>query len=464
MGGTYSGLFQTLSDNLFLCVAALLFSLMAVVALHEFGHYVFARIFGVRIQKFSLGFGKELWGRTDKHGTRWSLSAIPLGGYVQIFGDVDPVKPQLWDKELQSWRPLTQEELKSAFFMKRVWQRALIVAAGPAINFLLAVLVFAALFNIKGQISTLPIVNAIDINTSGYEAGFKPFDEIVALNGKPVKRFEDIWDYTLNQPGKTFTYTVKRGDKIIELSAVPRPVSYKDQKGIRREHGRVGISNMVAVRLKDITSFNGVNVDGDVEKARALALKNIGKDVKVGMRYSRYEKAENIFLTHIAPETNDKLTDPNHEDYGNLYFWKSKDKFYYRHDTIPKALWAGGKQVVQLCDEGLKIMKVLLTGGGHSEDLGGLATMGGIAGKAAESGLYTFLTFVAVLSVQIGLINLLPVPVLDGGYLLFLAYEFMARKPVPERIKDAALYLGMAILFGIMIIANVNDIFHMTRP
>jgi regulator of sigma E protease len=464
MNGSYVELLQTFSGNLFISALAFLGSLTVVVALHEFGHYFTARLCNVRIQKFSLGFGKEIIGFTDKHGTRWSLSRIPLGGYVQIFGDVDHEKPEIYDSEKKIKRPLTPEEIKEAFFAKSVWKRILIVAAGPIINFLLAVLIFATLFHTIGQVATPAVVGSVALGTSGYEAGFRPFDEIISMDGKPVERFEEVWEHTKKNIGVPYHFKVKRNNQIIDIIVASRLVEYTDEQGIPRTHGRMGATHITAMRLKDIISFNDIQVDNNTEKARQLVLKNLGKNVRIGALMSKNDSREDVFLVHIFPETNKDLSNPKSKDYDKVFFWKTKERFLYRYPTFFSAFNAGCKYLAELIREALTVLGVLLTGQGSQQDLGGVVTIGGMAGKAAQDSFYAFFLFIAVMSAQVGFINMLPVPVLDGGYLVFLIYEVMSRKRVPERIKELALYGGMVFLFGIMIIANLNDIFRMTHP
>ncbi len=441
-------------DQILIYVLAFLFSLSAVVFVHELGHYSIARLFGVRIETFSIGFGKELFGRNDKHGTRWVLSAIPLGGYIKIFGDVDPKNPQIWDHEKDEARLLNKEEREVAFCMKPVWQRSLIILAGPLANFLFTLLVLVALYATKGQVLTSPVVMAIGMDTSAYEAGFETFDKILAIDGVPITRFEEIWAHTRKKTDRPYVFSVLREGEIITISAASRSVEYNDTRGVPRSHGRLGLLGETGVKLRNIISVNGVDVKGDPEQARKELLRLMGRDIDLGVSFGTQD---DVFRTHLINAVNEDLKEPGSRDYEMLILARSKDPFFVRHPPVDAVIYAVRKTGKTL-DEGLKIIKVLLSGGVKRESLGGVATIGDMAGKAVEKGWYDFLIFMTILSVQIGFINLFPIPVLDGGYLLFLAYEAVMRKPLSQKLRDTLLILGLVFLLGIMIIANTSDL------
>lgn len=442
-------------------VLAFVVSLCLVIFVHELGHYSVARLFGVRVDNFSIGFGREIVGRTDRHGTRWSLSWIPLGGYIKIFGDVDPANPHIWDHDRQEKRALTPEELEQAFFTKRIWQRSLIVLAGPLINILFTVLLLAFLFAVKGEVSSPPIITAIAKETAGYEAGFRLDDEILAVNGVPIQRFEDVWVHSKNEIGVPLSLTVRRGAKIFDLSVTPRPVDYTDERGVERAHGRLGITHFSAVNLKDIESVNGVPTAKDLEKARKLIQETLGRDAELGLLLG--EGKVDIFLVHLPLETNENLSNLADEDSQHVFVFTEKNKFYVRHTPV-ESLKYSLKQTGHIMSEALKILKVLLTGKSKGDNqVGGAGAIGYMAGKAAETGWFSYVVFIAVLSTQIGFINLMPIPVLDGGHLMFYLYETVARKPLPERIKEIFLIAGLIFLFALMIVANMTDILQLTR-
>lgn len=459
---SYAQLFQTLSGNVALYAAALLATLFLTILVHEFGHYLTARLFGVRIDKFSLGFGKEIKSLTDKAGTRWTLSQVPLGGYVLLFGDVDPAKPLLWDFALKKKRPLTREEERVAFYNKPLWQRTLIVVAGPLANFFLTFLILFLLFVVRGEISTPPVVTAITKGSAAQEAGFKPYDRILSIDGKAVDRFEDVWLYTMNKTGVPYTFKIDRRGKTMALVAASRPFRYRDERGVERAHGQLGATHINGIELKDLTSINGTNVQDKPDKARKMLGALMGRSVQIGFGFDD-EGKEYLYSAVLRKDNNREFFNPGSKDCNTVFLYGDRNNFYYPH-TPWTALGAAVNKTGAVVGEGIRMIVTIL--GGHSKGSGTVAGIGkitGEAGKAAQAGWYSFMLFVAAFSAQIAFINLFPIPALDGGYLLFYAYEAVAGRPLPESVKTTALYLGLAFLFGIIIIANINDVFLLTR-
>lgn len=447
---------QGFANNVLLYSFALFITICFVVFIHEMGHYLTARLFGVRIQKFSIGFGREIWGKTAENGTRWSWSLIPLGGYVDLFGYSSSDNPKLWDHEKKELREFTDKEKKEAFCFKPLWQRTLIVAMGPIANFILAWIVLSLMFFSAGEKSTEAVIYGIAHDTPAHEAGLKPLDKVLKLNGKNLRRFEDVWETSWIADSK-MVWTIQRGDNVFDVEITSMAVDYLDKKGIRRQHGRVGATNFFGVQLKEIMNVAGVQTDGDVERNRELLLANMDKEQVITLKFP-HSRIENFTVFPLS-EMNDGLLDPEDKNYESLVLRHSEENLFVRH-TIFDSMWYAGAKIYTFIDESIKFLNIVLFKGAPegSEKIGGLVTMGKITGKAVESGWYTFFTLIAVFSVQIGFINLLPIPALDGGYLFFFAYEAVFRKPLPERIQDYALSIGLLVLLGLMFLANMNDI------
>ena len=454
----FSGAF---SGNIFIYIFALFFSISFAVFIHELGHYGMARLFGVRIDKFSVGFGHEVIGRTDRRGTRWSLSLIPIGGYVKIFGDVNPVDPKIWDHEKKKVRALTKKEKEVAFYTRTLWQRALIVIAGPIMNFLFAFLMLVALYSFKGQGSTPPVVTAVAKGTAGYEAGFQPGDKITAIDGNKVERFEDVWAFTREKSGQAHVFSIQRGGREIQITAASRPVDYRDVRGLKRSHGRLGATHIGALEYKDVISINGEKVTGDTARARRIIAGSFDKIIEIEMRYGQTDDND-IFVMHVPSRLNKEINNPADKNYDKFYTGISRDTFYvYRGLTF--AVTSAATQMKNFAVEVYKVLEMIMTGWAQSDTIGGVGTMGQAASKAVDSGLYSFLMFLTVLSFQIGFVNLLPIPLLDGGFLAFLAYEGVTGRPLSQRFQDYAFALGLAFLGGIMLFANLSDVFLFTR-
>ncbi len=448
---------QQFAENFVLYTFALVFCISFVVFVHEMGHLLTAKLFNVRVTKFSLGFGRELFGRTDRGNTRWSFSLLPLGGYVELFGYDSAPEPMLWDKEKLERRPFTEAERKVAFCFKPLWQRILIVAMGPVANFILAVFILACLYFVSGQGSTRPIIYAVAEGTAGYDAGLEPMDEILMLDGEDIVRFEDVWEKSW-EPGTPMVFTIRRYDDVFDVPVTSRLISYYDSKGVYREHGRVGATNFSTVKLERVISVEGVPVEGDPEKVRAEIRKYMDRPFTIEIRFS--EDRQDHFRIYPIADMNEDWSDPESEGYEVLKLTREEERLYIRHNLLNSFYYAGA-QIYEFIDESIRFLRVAFFRDDGEQKIGGLVSMGKIAGKAVDAGWYTFFMLIAVLSVQIGFINLLPIPVLDGGYLMFFLYEAIMGRPLSARIQDYALSIGLVLLIGIMLFANIDDFIRM---
>jgi regulator of sigma E protease len=369
--------------------------LSILVFVHEFGHYIVARWCGVKVEKFSIGFGKELFGRTDKKGCRWKFCMIPLGGYVQLFGDVDPSQSEPVEGAPQP-KVYTAEERKVAFFAQPIRKRAAIVFAGPAINYLFAILILSGLYITQGEPYVPPVAAAIVEDSPAERSGLKLDDKILSVNGEEIQRFDDLRKYTALYLDQTLELKVARylgkdkktGEpswnikKPVTISVTPRRVVETDRFGFKHEIGRIGI-------------------------------KGPGGD---------FEMKEHTFFSAIA---------------GSF------------------------KTVYSITSDTLKALGQMIIGTRSADELGGILRIGAYAGDFAAQGLIAFITFAALLSVNLGLVNILPIPMLDGGYLAMYAMEKLRGKPLNERIQEYALRVGLVFLLGIMFLATWNDIVQM---
>lgn len=446
---------ESIFSSGFFLPALILFAVICfVVFIHELGHYLTARLFGVRIRKFSIGFGREIRGFTDRNNTRWSWSLWPLGGYVELFGYDSAPEPTLWDHDLQARRPYSEQEKSVAFCYKPLWQRTLIVAMGPMANFILAVLILMCVYSIYGERSTRPIINGVGQSSVAYAAGLMPGDEILEKDGIPVRRFEDIWDQSYNSP-ESMLWKIRRDDRVIDVRITPEKIAYEDKKGIGRSHGRIGAVGFGHLRLDKLLSVNGIAVKDEPEKAKALLRERL--DGIVRLEIEIYKGKNEIFLTRPLRSMNDGLFDDSHAHAAHIVV-SHNDEAYYLQLGIGEAFTKSLKRLYKFFDESLKFLHAAFFKNSGDEKIGGLVTMGKITSNAVDAGWYTLIMLVVVFSVQIGFINLLPIPVLDGGYLLFFAYEALAGKPLPARVQDYALSIGLVLLIGIMLLANISDI------
>ena len=349
--------------------------LTVLVFVHELGHYLIARRNGVRVEVFSIGFGPELFGWNDRAGTRWKISALPLGGYVKMFGDSDgsSVLPAADVAEM------TEAERKVSFFYKPLGQRAAIVGAGPLANFIFAIVVMSVLFATYGQPYMPPEIGRILPGSAAERAGMKVGDVVTSIDGNPIARFDDIRRLVELDVGVPMAIVVSRDGQPVSLSVTPTVVD----DGNGRQIGQLGVHGGTTVK------------------------------------YIRRSPASAVF--HAFSET-----------------WN-------------------------LSTSTLGAMWQMVTRKRSADELGGPLRIAQLSGQVAQIGVGALLSFMAMLSVNLGLINLFPVPVLDGGHLLFYAAEAIRGKPLGQKAHEYGFRIGMALVLTLMVFATWNDLVHLWR-
>lgn len=446
------------AHNIWLYGGGFLLVLGVLVFIHEWGHYIVARLCGVKVDSFSIGFGPELFGRTDKNGTRWCVSLVPLGGYVKMFGDVDPAsaghKDSVEDKQTKQARAMTAQERSVAFFAQPVHKRAAIVFAGPAINFLFAIVVLAGLYATQGRPATAPVAAAVIGGSAAEKAGFLPHDEVIAIDGEQIRRFEEIKREVLVSLDQTRTFTVKRGEVIVDIVATPVKETERDHFGFKHSRGLLGlISPGSGVAIKNIKAVDGVAVT-DEDQARRLLKARLGRTFVIQLPGT--DKSDTLIVEPPAA-LNKGLSDPDSETYGTLVIAKSDEDIFI--DLTPaQSVGAAVSETGNIVVSTLQALGQMITGTRPASELGGIIRIGAMAGDMAKSGMIALITFTALLSINLGLINLFPIPMLDGGHLTFYAIEAVKGSPISERIQEYAFRVGLALLVGIMLFANINDI------
>lgn len=449
---------QMIGGNVLFFVAALLVALSILVFVHEWGHYIIARMCGVRVEIFSIGFGKEIWGRNDKHGTRWKVSLIPLGGYVKLFGDTDPASAGYTQdvKEGEEVRPMTQDERDVAFFAKPLWQRAAIVFAGPAINYIFAVILLAGIYVYMGQPVVQPIASGVIKGSSAYDAGFKPHDRIVSIDGVAVKDFSDIARQiavSLDQPR---VFKVLRGEDTIEIAAQPKRVENKDRFGFKNSSGLLGIvSPEQAILISQIEMINGEKIS-DAAKALEILKSSMGKELEISVRFKGSEKVDSYLIVADA-KMNEALGTAENIEEEILLLARDSVKTFVAHNVFT-ATQSAINRTVDITVSSLQALGQIVTGTRSATELGGLPRIATVAGDMAQQGVLPFILFIAFLSINLGFINLLPIPLLDGGHLVFYACEGVLGRPIPDQMQEYAFRAGFVFLIGIMAFANINDL------
>lgn len=451
-------IFQLIVSNIWLYGGTFVIVLSLLVFVHEFGHYYAAKLCGVKVDTFSIGFGKELFGYTDKRGTRWKFALVPLGGFVKMFGDTDPASAghkETVGEGLKA-RPLTPEERKVAFFAKPVWQRAFIVFAGPAINFLFAIILLAGLFGFYGQPVTPPTASAIIQGSAADKAGFQPHDRVLAIDGVDIYRFEDIRQKVMIALDTPMNFTVERDGKEVELTATPVRERLEDRFGFEHSRGVLGlIGSANGFSLKDVVAVNGKKVDGEASTIAALK-RTFDKDAAITFKGLDGED-DKVLIVHPYGDLNADLAASTDEKPAMIVISEKVGGDIVKH-SAGGAIYHAIRETKEVSVGTLKALGQIITGTRSPKELGGLIRIGAMAGDMAQAGIVAVITFTALLSINLGLINLFPIPVLDGGHLVFYAIEAVKGSPIPEKGQEYAFRVGFTLLIGIMVFANLSDI------
>ncbi len=354
-------------------IAAFVVVISVIVFIHEFGHYIVAKWCGVKILAFSLGFGREIVGWNDKSGTRWKISALPLGGYVKMFGDSSEAS----NPDTNKLAAMSEQERKVAFHHKKLWQKSLIVLAGPAFNFLLSTVIFAGFILTNGLPSTEPVAGKILPNSAAQEAGLQVGDRITSVDGKKVYSFNDIPYYISTNLDTPVALVVERGEQRLEITLTPKQVEDDD-----------GLGNKVIRPLIGIGS----------------------------------------------------------------------QKIEYKDVGLASAVIEASKRTYMTCETTLRVIGQMIMGKRDAKDMRGTIGIAQISGQAAEKGVSTVIWLIAIISANLGLMNLFPIPVLDGGHLVFYTIEAIFRRPLAEKVQEWSFRVGFSLIAMLMAFTLMNDV------
>lgn len=441
-------------------ILSFLVALLILVSIHEFGHFYVARRCGVKVHRFSIGFGKVLWSWRDKQGTEYAFAALPLGGYVKMLdereGDVAP------------------EERHLAFNNKTVWQRIAIVAAGPLANFLLAILLFWGLL-LQGQRDLIPVIDKVVPGSVAAHAGLESGQEIVAVDGEPTPTWQALNKALLNRLGETgqIRFTVAYPDSHFNYESEAQLVDWLRESVDPDPLEGLGIT----LFLPKIPPIVGeVLAASPAEKAGlAVGDKILGVDElviddwKAWVEYVRKHpgKALQVRFERDAQERQvtliPELVDDNGQRVGRIGLgvkaYDIPDELIRSYDySIVGAFVAGVSKTWETSGFVLLSVKKLILGEISTKNLSGPITIAKVAGSSAESGLRSFIGFVALLSVFLAVFNLLPIPVLDGGHLFYYLIEVIKRKPVSDKVQMLGYQVGLLLVISLSILALYNDI------
>jgi regulator of sigma E protease len=374
-----------------------------------------------------------------------------------MFGDTDPASAGQTDqvKDGEQARPMTAQEREEAFFSKSVWKRSAIVFAGPAINFLFAIILFTGLYAVHGKVVTPPMASAIIADSAADKAGFEPHDKVIAIDGQRIERFEDVRRIVMVALDTPLDFTVTRGNEEIVLTATPEKLEMTDRFGFSHSRGMLGIIGpSQGLAIKNIVSVNGQKYQ-DEDRVRQALLNSLGRDTQIGLKRGE-EKTDTLFI-NPSKELNEGLLDVNSPDFGVLVVANSMDQEVIEYGVV-QGFTSAVHETWTMTMSTLEAIGQIFTGTRSATELGGVIRIGAIAGDMAQAGLIALITFTALISINLGLINLFPIPMLDGGHLVFYAIEAIKGKPVPERVQEYAFRVGFVILIGLMLFTNINDI------
>lgn len=360
------------NPNVLTAILGFIVVLAPLVVVHELGHYLVGRWFGVKAEAFSVGFGKELVGITDRRGTRWKISAVPLGGYVQFAGDMNPASQPTDD-----WLALPEEERNRTFQSKSLGARAAIVAAGPLTNLLVAIVIIAGFTMAFGKLVADPVIGEILEDSPAAAAGMDLGDRIVSVDGARIDSFDEVREYVMPYPGETIRVVWQRDGREMSADVKLQTHVEVDRFGNEFRMGRLGVSTD-AIRTEQV---------GPVE-----------------------------------------------------------------------AVGEGARQTVAIMKMSAIGLWQIITGRRSLDELGGPVKIAKYSGEQLVQGWYAYIAFVAMISINLAFINLLPIPVLDGGHLAFYAIEAIRRRPVSARGQDLAFRTGLALVLGLMVFVTLLDI------
>jgi regulator of sigma E protease len=424
-----------------------------LVFVHEFGHFIFAKLLGVKILKFSLGFGPKIIGKTFGE-TQYLVSAVPLGGYVKMLGE-------------EPGEELEESEKKRAYSFQPVWKRFTIVFLGPIFNIFFAAFLFVLVF-IAGVPARYPDVGKITPNSPAEKAGLKFEDRILAMNGQGIETWNDIDAFFDKNQGNNFLLKVRRGGEIIELSVKPERKIEKNIFGAQNEIWDIGVFPLTYPIIGEVLKGSPAEKAGlkkgdriiDIEGKPILTWEDMTQIV-----YASPEKRLNfqinrdggIFFRSIVPEKKN-IDSPGGEQTVGLIGIKQEGHFFTKSFGIGEALYLGIRKTWEVCILTVLILIKLIQRVIPANTIGGPILIFQMAGEQAAQGALNFITFMAGLSINLGIFNLLPIPLLDGGHLMFLGIEAIRKQPFSEKVMINAQKIGLAFIITLIVFVFYNDI------
>ncbi|MFP6708344.1 MAG: RIP metalloprotease RseP [Alphaproteobacteria bacterium] len=437
--------------------------LTVLVFVHEMGHYLVARWNGVRVEVFSIGFGSEIRGWNDSTGTRWKICWIPFGGYVKFFGDSDGASRPDGDV----LRELSDADREASFHHKRLGQRAAIVAAGPAANFIYAIVVLAGMYMVFGQRVTPAEVGRVVDQSVGQAAGFQVGDTVLAVDGDGIHRFEQFEQAVFLNPGQPLSFRLRRAGRELTLTATPKLTERADRQGRIHKFGDLGVSAANPAIVGKVFADSPAAIAGFKVGDRIMAINGIAVD-----NFERLQdivaasKGARLAVSVLREGTEVRLHAAARRDIraggaGGGERWLIG---ILRAKRPPVQLGPGSALAAAFttCYDMLAMtvdfVGQMISGRRGTEDLGGPLRIAHASGQAAQLGVESLIMLSILLSLNLGMVNLFPIPILDGGHLLFYGFEAVMRRPLTERTQEFAFRVGLALVLTLTVFVTWNDL------
>jgi regulator of sigma E protease len=429
--------------NLLFTIGAFVVALLIIVAIHEFGHYIVGRWSGIYADVFSLGMGPVLWSRTDQHGTRWQIAALPFGGYVKFRGDANAAS----GKDGEAMQEMSAEEQRHTMHGAPLWARAATVLAGPVFNFILSILIFSAIIGWRGIASDPLTIDAL--RPVPYAEGLMAGDEILAIDGIATPKLEEFQTLVDQLPtSNALDYTVRRDGRQIDVTGghpYPPLVVGLTPGSAAMDAGMQAGDVIVAVDGAKVETFSQLRqiVGNSGGKALALKVWRAGDTVDVTLLPRRVDlpQPDGSFETRwLIGITGGMLFEPQTSSPGLI-----------------KSAGYGVQQTYYIVKSSVSGLYHVIAGSISSCNLRGPVGIAQTSGQAASQGLLSFIWFVAVLSTAVGFLNLFPIPILDGGHLVFHAYEAVTGRPPSDNALRILMAVGLALIVTLMVFALTND-------
>ena len=400
--------------------------IFVVLVVHEVGHYIAARVFGIPVRDVVIGAGREIWVRKDRSKTRWSIRLYPIWAHVHITSFNNRTLP--------------------------MWKRFFTVLAGPALNLALPFCLLFAFYLLAGQPSTPAVLTGVEIGDAADRAGLKPGDEIIAVDGQSTHRYKDVvrlgYDHT-----REALYTVRRNGENIEFKIMPSFLQFKDVDGIQRSVPRLGVQwDHKPTALKHVHRVNGVDTKGDIDKARELIRHNLGRSAVLGLNSN--DGKVHDYRVNLYAASNPDIKNPDHEDYELVYTGKTRDDFYYRAGfwgSLGDSLADGAEMIRKVAVMPFQLLPI---------DPELLAPESAVSGPETwlVNKIFSLVYITSLASILLAFINFLPLPRLDGGILILYSLEAITGKPLSRKKKALTLTLSFFVFYAAVVISNMDNV------